>query len=59
MDVVTAARPGEVTAPDHRAAARPLPATPPENRLIMPVQSFRSWKDEDHHVSYHAREVRS
>lgn len=47
MDVVTAARPGEVTAPDHRAAARPLPATPPENRLIMPVQSFRSWKDED------------
>jgi len=47
MDVVTAARPGEVMAPDHRAAARPLPATPPENRLIMPVQSFRSWKDED------------
>lgn len=47
MDVVTAARPGEVMAPDHRAAACPLPATPPENRLIMPVQSFRSWKDED------------
>lgn len=51
MDVVTAARPGAVAAPDHTAAAaaaaRPLPATPPENRLIMPVQSFRSWKDED------------
>ncbi len=47
MDVVTATRPGAVAAPDHAAAARPLPATPPENRLIMPVQSFRSWKDED------------
>lgn len=47
MDVVTAARPGEVTAPDHGIASRPQPATPPENRLIMPVQSFRSWKDED------------
>lgn len=47
MDVVTAARPGEVTAPDHAAAARPLPATPPENRLIMPVQSFRHWTDAD------------
>lgn len=47
MDVVTAARPGEVMAPDHGIASRPQPATPPENRLIMPVQSFRSWKDED------------
>ncbi|WP_103871829.1 glucans biosynthesis glucosyltransferase MdoH [Bosea lathyri] len=23
------------------------PATPPENRLVMPVQSFRSWQDSD------------
>jgi membrane glycosyltransferase len=47
MDVVTAPRPGEVATPGSKAGMRPLPATPPENRLIMPVQSFRSWKDED------------
>jgi membrane glycosyltransferase len=47
MDVVTATRSGEAVAPDHVGAARPQPATPPENRLIMPVQSFRSWKDAD------------
>ncbi|WRH60615.1 MAG: glucans biosynthesis glucosyltransferase MdoH [Bosea sp. (in: a-proteobacteria)] len=28
-------------------AASQEPATPPESRLIMPVQSFRSWKDAD------------
>ncbi len=47
MDVVTAPRPGEVSTPAQKIAASQEPATPPENRLIMPVQSFRSWKDED------------
>lgn len=47
MDVVTATRPEAVAAPVHGPAPRPQPATPPENRLIMPVQSFRSWKDDD------------
>ena len=47
MDVVTTARPSEAERPTHTGPARPQPATPPENRLIMPVQSFRRWKDED------------
>jgi membrane glycosyltransferase len=47
MDVVTAPRPGEVSTPAQMIAPSQEPATPPENRLIMPVQSFRSWKDED------------
>lgn len=47
MDVVTAPRPGEVSTPAQMIAASQEPATPPESRLIMPVQSFRSWKDED------------
>ncbi len=47
MDVVTAPRPGEVSTPAQMIAASQEPATPPESRRIMPVQSFRSWKDED------------
>ena len=44
MDVVTAARPEAAARPIPDAAVVDAPATPPENRLIMPVQSFRSWQ---------------
>ncbi len=44
MDVVTAARPEAAARPIPDAAFVDAPATPPENRLIMPVQSFRSWQ---------------
>jgi membrane glycosyltransferase len=47
MDVVTAPTPGEVPMLEHLLAARQEPATPPENRLIMPVQSFSRWTDSD------------
>jgi len=48
MDVVTAARPEAAarTIPDTAIAAK-APATPPENRLTMPVQSFRSWESSE------------
>ncbi len=47
MDVVTAAR---ATAPTQDELDDPIarePATPPENRLVMPVQSFRRWNASD------------
>jgi membrane glycosyltransferase len=44
MDVVTAARPEAAARRIPDAAFVDAPATPPENRLIMPVQSFRSWQ---------------
>ncbi|MDP3319633.1 MAG: glucan biosynthesis glucosyltransferase H, partial [Bosea sp. (in: a-proteobacteria)] len=44
---MTAPRPGEISAPARTLAASPEPATPPENRLIMPVQSFRRWSKSD------------
>jgi membrane glycosyltransferase len=48
MDVVTAARPEAAarTIPD-TAIAADAPAVPPENRLIMPAQSFRSWESSE------------
>lgn len=42
MDVVTAIRPDPAEAEQHGYGREP--ATPPEERLVMPVQSFRSWK---------------
>ncbi|PTM42940.1 glucans biosynthesis glucosyltransferase MdoH [Bosea sp. 124] len=47
MDVVTATRPIEAVAPNLSYVASLDPATPPESRLVMPVQSFRSWKASD------------
>ena len=47
MDVVTATRPGEAATQSRPYVASQDPATPPENRLVMPVQSFRSWKASD------------
>ena len=49
MDVVTATRPGEAAKQmrPHEHVASQEPATPPENRLVMPVQSFRRWKATD------------
>ncbi len=47
MDVVTATRPGEAATQTRPYLASQDPATPPENRLVMPVQSFRSWKASD------------
>lgn len=47
MDVVTAPRPGEAAAQAQPYVASREPATPPENRLVMPVQSFRSWNASD------------
>lgn len=47
MDVVTATRPGEAAIEAPRYVASREPATPPESRLVMPVQSFRSWKASD------------
>jgi membrane glycosyltransferase len=47
MDVVTATRPGEAAAQAQPYVASREPATPPENRLVMPVQSFGSWKASD------------
>ncbi|WP_310149053.1 glucans biosynthesis glucosyltransferase MdoH [Bosea sp. BE125] len=48
MDVVTAARPDTAAGTEaRRYAVSAEPATPPENRLLMPVQSFRSWKASD------------
>ncbi len=46
MDVVTAPRPS-MAAPDMRMIVSREPATPPENRLVMPVQSFRRWSASD------------
>jgi len=43
MDVVTATRPSETAAQAQPYEASLEPATPPENRLVMPVQSFRRW----------------
>jgi membrane glycosyltransferase len=42
MDVVSDLRPG-AAASDMRYNPAHEPATPPENRLVMPVQSFRAW----------------
>jgi membrane glycosyltransferase len=47
MDVVTAPRPGEAAIEAQPYVASREPATPPENRLVMPVQSFHSWKESD------------
>jgi membrane glycosyltransferase len=48
MDVVTAIRPDAAAEANPPAsAAATMPATPPENRLIMPVQSFHSWQASD------------
>jgi membrane glycosyltransferase len=47
MDVVTATRPGEAAAQAQPYVASQQPATPPESRLVMPVQSFRSWNASD------------
>jgi membrane glycosyltransferase len=47
MDVVTAPRPGEAAAQAQPYVASREPATPPESRLVMPVQSFRSWNASD------------
>jgi membrane glycosyltransferase len=45
MDVVSAARPEAVAEIEARPyAAYAEPATPPENRMVMPVQSFRAWQ---------------
>lgn len=44
MDVVSAKRPDPTAEPLSRGyIACEEPATPPENRLVMPVQSFRRW----------------
>ena len=43
MDVVTATRPGEAAVQARPHVASQEPATPPESRLVMPVQSFRRW----------------
>ncbi|HEY5796316.1 MAG TPA: glucans biosynthesis glucosyltransferase MdoH [Bosea sp. (in: a-proteobacteria)] len=43
MDVVTATRPNEAAAQALPYVASREPATPPESRLVMPVQSFRRW----------------
>lgn len=47
MDVVTATRPGEAADETQPYDASQDPATPPESRLVMPVQSFRRWKTSD------------
>ncbi|PZO00167.1 MAG: glucans biosynthesis glucosyltransferase MdoH [Hyphomicrobiales bacterium] len=47
MDVVTATRPGEAAQQARPHVASQEPATPPESRLVMPVQSFRRWKASD------------
>ena len=48
MDLVTASRPAyEADIAPRRFSASEEPATPPENRLQMPVQSFRRWKSSD------------
>ncbi|HEV7258447.1 MAG TPA: glucans biosynthesis glucosyltransferase MdoH [Bosea sp. (in: a-proteobacteria)] len=47
MDVVTAPRPGEAAVQAQPYVASQEPATPPENRLVMPVQSFRRWNASD------------
>lgn len=47
MDVVTALRPNAAVQEPRPYAACREPATPPENRLVMPVQSFRSWQASD------------
>lgn len=48
MDVVSATR-KDVAAPTVEArataACEPFSATPPESRLVMPVQSFRTWRE--------------
>ncbi len=52
MDVVTAPRPGEAATQEPSASSGlqsrgAEPATPPESRLVMPVQSFRRWDASD------------
>jgi membrane glycosyltransferase len=48
MDMVTAIRPDAAAeAKPPACAAATMPATPPESRLIMPVQSFQSWQSSD------------
>jgi membrane glycosyltransferase len=48
MDVVTVTRPNPAIGMETRPyAACREPATPPESRLVMPVQSFRSWQASD------------
>lgn len=48
MDVVTGARRDSESGHDARPyVACEEPATPPENRLVMPVQSFRRWNSSD------------
>ncbi len=43
MDVVTEALPLVAEAVERPVSAGREPATPPESRLVMPVQSFRTW----------------
>jgi membrane glycosyltransferase len=47
MDVVTATRLGEAATQAPCFVVSEQPATPPESRLVMPVQSFRSWNASD------------
>ena len=48
MDVVTAARPDPAAGIEtHPYVPCEDPATPPESRLVMPVQSFRAWNASD------------
>ena len=58
MDVVTATRPGEAAKQmrPHEHVASQEPATPPENRLVMPVQSFRRWKASDRRTPVEPRD---
>jgi membrane glycosyltransferase len=47
MDVVAPPRPSAAVKETRPYVACREPATPPESRLVMPVQSFRSWKASD------------
>jgi membrane glycosyltransferase len=47
MDLVTAPRRDAMEAEQRSYSAAREPATPPEDPLVMPVQSFRSWKASD------------
>ncbi|CAM5216508.1 Glucans biosynthesis glucosyltransferase H OS=Bosea thiooxidans OX=53254 GN=ARD30_02160 PE=3 SV=1 [Bosea thiooxidans] len=47
MDVVAAPRTGAAEPENRNYSAAREPATPPEARLVMPVQSFRQWRAED------------
>ena len=47
MDLVTAARRDAMETEQRSYSVAREPATPPEEPLIMPVQSFRSWNASD------------